>query len=96
MGICSTGLRRGRHEESSKQQVTDQATSSTEIIFDVHESLDGGYEARALGHGIFPQSESEAELNDMVRDAVRCHFEYEKDRPQIIRLHMVRDEIIPA
>jgi hypothetical protein len=29
----------------------------------------------------------------MVRDAVICHFE-EADRPKIIRLHFVRNEVI--
>jgi len=70
--------------------------SATEIIFDVQESPEGGYEARALGHGIFTQAETAAELREMVRAAVRCHFEGEKDRPQVIRLHMVKDELIPA
>jgi hypothetical protein len=31
----------------------------------------------------------------MVRDAVHCHFE-EGTRPQIIRLHLVRDVVIPV
>jgi len=46
----------------------------TEIIFSVHESPEGGYEARALGHDIFTQAENVEELRAMVRDAVRCHF----------------------
>jgi hypothetical protein len=67
----------------------------SEIIFSVQESLDGGYEAQALGHSIFTQAESMEELRDAVRDAVRCHFE-EADRPAVIRLHTVKDEVIPA
>jgi hypothetical protein len=31
----------------------------------------------------------------MVQDAVRCHFE-EEARPRVIRLHLVKDEVIPA
>jgi hypothetical protein len=31
----------------------------------------------------------------MVRDAVRCHFE-DAERPSLIRLHFVRDEVIAA
>jgi len=30
---------------------------------------------------------------EMVRDAVICHFE-EENRPKIIRLHFVREEVI--
>jgi hypothetical protein len=44
---------------------------------------------------IFAVQESLDELKKKVQDAVRCHFE-EKDRPTLIRLHLVRDEVIPA
>lgn len=61
--------------------------TSSEIIFEVTESAEGGFEARALGHSIFTQAETEEELKLMLQDAVRCHFEGEFDRFQIIRLH---------
>lgn len=67
----------------------------SEIIFSVQESPEGGYEARALGHAIFTQADSMEELKAMLRDAVKCHFA-EDTKPQVIRLHMVKDEIIPA
>ncbi len=67
----------------------------SEIIFMVEEADEGGYEARALGYSIFTQAESLDELRSMVQDAVRCHFE-EKDRPRLIRLHLVKDEVIPV
>lgn len=67
----------------------------TEIIFAVEESPGGGYEARALGHSIYTQAETLEELRASVRDAVRCHFD-ESERPRLIRLHVVRDEVIPA
>jgi len=66
---------------------------NSEVIFISEESLEGGYEARALGHSIFTQAESVQALRDAVRDAVVCHFE-ETDRPRVIRLHLVRDELI--
>jgi len=69
--------------------------AESEIIFIVEESPEGGYEARALGHPIFTQGDSLEELKRMVQDAVRCHFE-EEFRPRAIRLHMVKDEVIPA
>jgi len=65
----------------------------TEIIFSVHESPEGGYEARALGHDIFTQAGNMEELRAMVRDAVRCHFD-DGSAPAIIRLHIVKDEVI--
>lgn len=69
--------------------------NGTEIIFEVEESPEGGYEARALGHAIFTEAGSLDELREMVRDAVRCHFEPET-APRVIRLHLVKDEVIPA
>jgi hypothetical protein len=68
---------------------------SSEIIFEVTESVEGGYEARALTASIFTEADSIPELEESVRDAVRCHFD-EGQAPSIIRLHMVRDLVIPA
>ena len=67
----------------------------TEIIFEVEESPEGGFEARALGHAIFTEADTLDELREMVRDAVRCHFDPETS-PRLIRLHLVKDEVIPA
>ncbi len=64
-----------------------------EIVFVVEESPEGGYEARALGHAIFTEADTFEELRDKVRDAVRCHFD-DEERPAVIRLHMVKEEII--
>ncbi len=67
----------------------------TEIIFSVEESPEGGYEARALGHSLYTQGDTLEELKAMVQDAVRCHFD-EGSRPSVIRLHLVKDEVIPV
>jgi hypothetical protein len=69
--------------------------NGSEIIFAVEESPEGGFEARALGHSIFTQADSLEELREMVRDAVRCHFDTDSI-PSVIRLHFVHDEVIPA
>jgi hypothetical protein len=69
--------------------------AESEIIFAVSESPEGGYEARALGHSIFTQGDTMDELKAMVQDAVRCHFD-PPDGPTLIRLHLVKDEVIPA
>ena len=69
--------------------------TESEIIFSVQESAEGGYEARALGHSIFTQADSMEELKRNVREAVQCHFD-EGRAPSVIRLHTVRDEVIPA
>ena len=61
--------------------------STSEIIFSVTESPEGGYEAHALGHSIHSQAETLEELREIVRDAVRCHFD-EAVRPGVFRLHL--------
>lgn len=64
-----------------------------EIIFAVQESPEGGFEARALSAPIFTEADTLDELRSMVRDAVECHFD-EVERPRVIHLHFVRDELI--
>lgn len=67
----------------------------TEIIFSVEEAPEGGYTARARGHAIFTEADTLDELRALVRDAVRCHFDADV-RPNLIRLHLVKDEVIPV
>lgn len=64
-----------------------------EIIFLVEESLEGGYEAKALGYSIFTQADTYEELKEAVKDAILCHFE-EEQMPQIIRLHQVKEDVL--
>jgi hypothetical protein len=65
----------------------------TEIIFSVEESPEGGYDARALGYSIFTEADTLDELKRNVREAVQCHFD-EGQAPRVIRLHVVKDEVI--
>ncbi len=65
---------------------------SNELIFLVEESMEGGYEAKALDHPIFTEGDSIDELKNNIKDAVDCHFEIDK-KPKMIRLHIVKDEI---
>jgi hypothetical protein len=64
-----------------------------EIIFTVEEDPEGGYVAQALGHAIVTQADSMDQLRQMVRDAVRCHFDGE-NMPRVIRLHTVKQEVL--
>ena len=66
---------------------------ANEIIFTVTESLDGGYEAQAVGHSIYTQCDEYHELSEILRDAVKCHFD-EDELPSLIRIHWVKDEVI--
>ncbi len=64
-----------------------------EIVFVAEEAPEGGYTARALEASIFTEAETLESLESNVRDAVRCHFE-ESERPGMVRLHFVRDQLI--
>ena len=66
-----------------------------EIIFLIEEDPESGYVACAIGESIFTQADTIESLRDVIRDAVKCHFE-ESDRPKLIRLHFVRDEVIAS
>ena len=67
----------------------------TEIIFEVSEDeVDGGYSASALGHGIHTEGETLEEVRGNVREAVDCYFDDATERPGLIRLHFVRDEVL--
>ena len=71
--------------------------SGTEIIFEVSEDeLDGGYSASALGFGIHTQGDTLDELRRNVREAVDCCFDDATERPRLIRLHYMRDEVLVA
>ncbi|MXY76321.1 MAG: 2-oxoisovalerate dehydrogenase [Acidimicrobiia bacterium] len=58
-----------------------------EIIFEVTEAPEGGFDARALGHSIFTQGEDWTDLKAMVTDAVRCHFG-DGDEPRVMQAEL--------
>ena len=60
----------------------------------VEESPEGGFVAKGLGISIYTQADTIPALKEVVIDAVHCHFDDEKRR--IIRLHIVREEVISA
>jgi hypothetical protein len=57
-----------------------------ELIFIVEESPERGYTAKGLGVSIFTQGDT--------MDAIHCYFDDEKKK--IIRLHIVKEELIAA
>lgn len=66
-----------------------------EVIFLIEEAVDGGYQARALGHSIHTQTDSLPELREQVRAAVHCHFDADALPAQVrLRLHFVREEVL--
>jgi predicted RNase H-like HicB family nuclease len=66
-----------------------------EIIFLIEEALEGGFTAKAIGQSIFTEGDTMEEIKSNIKEAVECHFEEDK-KPKLIRLHMVKEEVIAA
>ena len=66
-----------------------------ELIFEVREAEEGGFYARALGQSIFTEGDTWEELRANVLEAASLHFEDTAERPKLIQLHYVKDELIP-
>jgi len=64
-----------------------------EIIFIIEESLDSGFEAKAVGFPIFTEGETEEEIKKNLLEAVRCHFD-ENEMLSYITIRFLRDEQI--
>lgn len=64
-----------------------------EIVFDVTQEQDGGYTAEAIGESIFTEGDTWAELRANAQQAVEAFF-FDQDKPNHIRLHLVRDEVL--
>ena len=64
-----------------------------ESIFLIEDSLDGGFEAKAVGFPIFTEGESEDEIKKNILEAVRCHFD-ENEMPAFINIRFLREEQI--
>ncbi len=63
----------------------------SELIFIVEESDEGGFTAKALNESIFTEAENFESLKEAIKDAVKCHFDDDKQR--IVRMHYVKDEV---
>ena len=69
-------------------------STGMELIFEVRDAEEGGYYARALGHGIFTEAETWEELRANVLEAISVHFEDGPVHPRLVQLHYVKDELI--
>ena len=69
------------------------SVAMVEIVFVVDEASEGGFTARAIGQSIFTEADTLDELRANVRFAGECHFD-DGQAPKVIRLHIVRDEIL--
>ena len=70
-----------------------------EITFIVtEEGSDGGFSARAHwpagNRDIFTEGDDREQLIRNIREAIDATFDSGEDRPELIHLHFVRDEVI--
>jgi predicted RNase H-like HicB family nuclease len=65
----------------------------SELVFEVREEPEGGYYAVCQTESIVTQGDTWEELRAMVKDAVEGYF-FDGRKPQTIRLHLVRDEVL--
>lgn len=64
-----------------------------ELIFLIEEPAEGGFTAKALGESILTEADTMDDLRKNIKEAVECHFD-EHERPRLIRLHIVKDELL--
>ena len=60
-----------------------------EIVFEVTEAEEDGFDARTSEYGIFAQGDDWSPLKAMVKDAALCHFGVDFS-PKVVGLHFVR------
>ncbi|MBZ0182725.1 MAG: 2-oxoisovalerate dehydrogenase [Melioribacteraceae bacterium] len=65
-----------------------------EIIFIIQDSIEDGFEAKAVGFSIYTEADTMDELKSKIIEAVDCHFD--ENKPKLIRLHYIKEEIIAA
>jgi len=64
-----------------------------ELVFEIVQEADGGYCAECLTENIFTEGDSWEDLRKNVLEATAA-FYFDRPRPEQIRLHLVRDEIV--
>jgi hypothetical protein len=64
-----------------------------ELVFEVVQEPDGGYCAECLTENIFTEGDTWQQLRENVLEATTAFF-FDRPRPERVRLHLVRDEIL--
>ena len=64
-----------------------------DLVFEVVQEADGGYCAECLTENIFTEGDTWQQLRENVLEATTAFF-FDQPRPERVRLHLVRDEIL--
>ena len=62
-----------------------------EIMFVGEEDSEKGYTAQALGYSIFTEGDTLEELKEIIKDALKCHFD-KNEMPLFVYLHIIKEE----
>lgn len=73
--------------------VSQQAMKVRKVIFVVMKDPERGYNARAIGLSIITQADTVKEMKEMIREAVKCHFD-PGERPSEILVRFPRKTIL--
>ena len=65
----------------------------TEIMFVVREAEEGGYYAKSEGPAIFAEDDTVDERKANIKGGVDCYYEAEDEKPRLVHLHFVKDEV---
>ena len=65
-----------------------------EIVFEVTQEADGGFCAECLTESIFTQGDTWDELRANVKEAVEAFYFDQDVKPDSVRLHLIRDEML--
>ena len=60
-----------------------------ELVFEILDAEEGGFNARALGKAIFTQAETWEELRSNVLEAIECYYDTPAEQPKLVILHYV-------
>jgi hypothetical protein len=63
-------------------------------MFEVVQESDGGYCAECLTESIFSEADTWDELRKNVLEVTSAFFIFDRPRPERVRLHLVRDEVL--
>ena len=66
----------------------------SEVVFDVTREDIGGYAAECESENLSVMADTWEDLRDNVKAAVEKHFQ-NGPKPTSLRLHLVRDEVLP-
>lgn len=67
-----------------------------ELVFEVTQEDDGGFCTECLSESIFSQGDTWDDLRGNVQEAVRGYYFDQPAAPKLIRLHLVRDELLAS